>query len=85
MKHYQMGEPITDLVQKSNYDKESSKIVNFVQNNIYNIRSLFIVSSLLNFNVKEMFHSVIKDYMLDYLYSPSSKSFLKDNKECLIF
>ena len=72
---FQKGANITTFM----FSRE--RIKNFINTN--SIKEYYIVSSLLNFNVKELFHSIIKDFVYDSLVI-SSKGDFKD-QNCLIF
>ena len=84
MLDYQKGLNTTTIMfPNGNLASFGERIKFFINNNL--IREYFIVSSLLNFNVKEMFHSAIKDYLYDKTLELNKKGNIKENQNCLIF
>jgi small GTP-binding protein len=84
MLDYQKGVNTTTIMfPNGNLASFGERIKIFINNNM--IREYFIVSSLLNFNVKEMFHSAIKDYLYDKTLEFNKKGNIKENQNCLIF
>jgi len=81
---YQKGLNITTLMfENENLTSFGERIKNFINSNI--IKEYFMVSALLNFNVKEMFSSVLKDNIYDRIYELSKKEDLIENKNCIIY
>lgn len=84
MMDYQKGVNITTLMfQNGNLASFGERVKTFINNNL--IKEYFLVSSLLNFNIKEMFHSVIKDYIYDNYLINNKNGNSKDNQNCRIF
>jgi small GTP-binding protein len=84
MVDYQKGSNTTSIMfPNGNLASFGERIKNFVNNHM--IKEYFIVSSLLNFNVKELFHSAIKDFLYDKIVEHNKKNNNSESKNCLIF
>jgi len=82
MMDYQKGANTTTLMfANGNLHTFGERIKTYINTN--SIKEYYITSSLLNFNVKELFHSIIKDFVYESL-SNMSKWDLKD-QNCVIF
>ena len=80
---YQKGANITTLIfPNGNLHAYGERIKTYINNN--SIKEYYMVSALLNINVKELFHSIIKDFVYDSLMA-SNKEIYKDNQNCTIF
>ena len=83
MMDYQKGANITTLIfPNGNLHAFGERVKTFINNNM--IKEYYIVSSLLNFNVNELFHSIVKDFVYEFLMA-SNKDIYKDSQNCSIF
>lgn len=87
MLDYQKGSKITSLMfANDNLTSFGERIKTFINNPHNNLKGYYMASSLLNFNVREMFQNVVKDWIYDNIISQNlSKGNQKDNQNCLMF
>jgi small GTP-binding protein len=84
MVDYQKGSNSTSIMfPNGNLASFGERIKNLI--NFHMIREYFIVSSLLKFNVKELFHSAIKDFLYDKIVEHNKKGTTSENKNCQIY
>jgi small GTP-binding protein len=82
MMDYQKGANTTTLMfANGNLHTFGERIKTFINTN--SIKEYYITSSLLNFNVKELFHSIIKDFVYESLCNSAKLDFKDQN--CVIF
>jgi small GTP-binding protein len=82
MTDYQKGANITAIMfPNGNLHAFGERIKTYINTNA--IKEYYIVSALINFNVKELFHSIMKDFAYDTLMA-SNKGEYKD-QNCSIF
>ena len=82
MMDYQKGANTTTLMfANGNLHTFGERIKTFINTN--SIKEYYITSSLLNFNVKELFHSIIKDFVYENLCNSAKLDFKDQN--CVIF
>lgn len=83
MMDYQKGTIITTLkFPNGNLHAFGERIKTYINNN--SIKEYYIVSALLDINVREFFYTIIKDHVYDSLMA-SNKDIYKDNHNCAIF
>lgn len=82
---YLNGQRITSLTfSNDNLTSFGERIKTLINNPETKIKAYFIVSALLNFNIKEMFESILKDYI--YSLSILNKGKAGNlNQNCFIF
>jgi small GTP-binding protein len=86
MQDFQKGAKITSLMfYNGNLTSFGERIKTFINNPQNNIKSYHIASSLLNFNVQEMFNTIIKDYIIDIVVANQQPSSGNKNQNCNIF
>lgn len=82
---YQMGSRVTSLMYANeNLTSFGERIKTFVNQPHNNVKSYFLTSALLNFNVKETFFAVMKDFLIKHLGNRTEAND-KDNQNCYIF
>jgi small GTP-binding protein len=83
MMDYQGGFSITTLMFKNgNLASFGERVKNFINTN--HIREYFLVSALLNINVKETFESILQDYIYEKYLDKFKNENTKDSN-CLLF
>jgi hypothetical protein len=85
MNDYLAGQRITSLTfQNDNLTSFGERIKTFINNPEIKIKAYYITSALLNFNVKEMFNSILKDYIYNLFMTSKGKA-TNVNQNCYIF
>ncbi len=84
MMDYQGGFNTTTLMFKNgNLASFGERVKNFINSNM--IKEYFLVSSLLNFNVKESLDSIIQDYIYEKTLEYTKREANKEGQGCFIF